>query len=211
MKKKWNLNLKHSTIIFFVIPLVFLGGCTKAPPSDVNDVCSIFRQYPKWYWATKDVQTRWKVPIPVQMAIMHQESRFNSVAKPPRTKLLWIIPWKRPSSAYGYTQALEGTWKHYKRDSGNYFVSRDDFSDATDFVGWYAYQAHKKAGIARSDPYRLYLAYHEGVGGYKRRTYLSKPWLMAVARKVKRRAAIFRAQLSRCEKHLGQKPWYRFW
>jgi hypothetical protein len=201
-------NIRNLLLLFAVL---ILGGCATPRPDNVNDVCEIFKQYPKWYWATKDVETRWRVPIAVQMAIMHQESRFSAIAKPPRTKLLWIIPWKRPSTAYGYTQALDSTWSHYKKDSGKYFVSRDNFEDAADFVGWYGYRAYKKAGISRNDAERLYLAYHEGVGGYQRKTNLSKPWLISVAKKVKRQAARYQAQLNRCQSSLGSKPWWRFW
>lgn len=195
----------------FVALILALSGCNPPPPDNVNDLCSIFKQYPKWYWASKNAQTRWKVPVAVQMAILHQESRFKAIARPPRTKLLWIIPWKRPSSAYGYTQALDATWKRYKKGAGNYFVSRDDFEDAVDFVGWYAYQAYKKAGIDRNDAYQLYLAYHEGIGGYQRKTYAAKPWLVAVAKKVRRQASLYHAQLTSCQKRLTTKPWYRFW
>ena len=192
--------------------IALLAGCATTPrPNNVNNVCSIFRQYPKWYWATKAVQKKWGVPIPVTMAVMHQESRFSAKAKPPRTKLLWIIPWKRPSSAYGYSQSLKGTWENYKNHSGNGWADRDAFGDAADFIGWYAYQAKRKAGIPRNDAYKLYLAYHEGVGGYQRRTYLKKKWLIAVARKVKARANRYSSQLKSCESKLKRKPWYRFW
>lgn len=204
------MNYRIKMIILF-FACTILAGCTKPQPDNVNDICSIFRQYPKWYWATKDVQARWRVPITVQMAIMYQESRFSAIAKPPRTKLLWIIPWKRPSTAYGYTQALDQTWAHYKKDAGKYFVNRDDFSDGTDFIGWYGYQAYKKAGIKRTDAYNLYLAYHEGIGGYQRKTYRSKPWLMKVARKVERQNKRYQSQLSRCAKSLEKKPWWRIW
>ena len=202
-------RLVHFSLLFCLIG--FLAGCAKPQPDNVNDICSIFKQYPKWYWATKDVETRWRVPITVQMAIMHQESRFSAIAKPPRTKLLWIIPWKRPSTAYGYTQALDQTWAHYKKDAGKYLVDRDNFADGADFVGWYGYQAYKKAGIKRDDAYRLYLAYHEGIGGYQRRTYLKKPWLIKVARKVKRQQVRYATQLNRCQKSLEKKPWWRIW
>ncbi len=201
-------KVKH---VLSLVLIVLLAGCAQPRPDNVNNVCDIFRQYPKWYWATHDVKTQWRVPIAVQMAIIHQESRFTAIAKPPRTKLLWIIPWKRPSTAYGYTQALDITWRHYKKDTGKYFVSRDNFADAVDFIGWYVYRANKRAGIAKHDAYRLYLAYHEGVGGYQRRTYRSKPWLINVARKVQRQANNYQRQLNRCESSLGRKPWWRFW
>ena len=193
----------------FVVMLaaLFLLGCVSTPPSNVNNICHIFKQYPKWYTASLDVQKRWRVPIPVQMAIIHQESKFDGRAKPGRTKLLWIIPWKRPSTAYGYSQALDGTWALYKRTNGGPLSSRNSFSDGVDFIGWYANEANKRAGIPRSDAYSLYLAYHEGIGGYQNKTYLKKGWLIPVAHKVSARAAIYKAQLASCQKSLGSSWW----
>src|SRR5690348_1114394 len=141
-------HLIHKIRISFILLFVLLTSCAiHHPPSDVNNLCTIFREYPRWYKDAKDVERRWKVPVPVQMAIIHQESKFNARARPPRKKLLWIIPWKRPSSAYGYTQALRDTWKHYKQNNGGLFSSRDNFGDGVDFIGWYANQAHTRAGI----------------------------------------------------------------
>lgn len=189
-----------------------LLACVKAPPDDVNHICRIFRQYPEWYWDAKDVERRWKVPVAVQMAIIHQESKFDANARPPRSKLLWLIPWTRPSTAYGYCQALNTTWRIYKRDAngGRIMASRDVFADGVDFIGWYANQANRRAGIPRNDAYRLYLAYHEGVGGYEHKTYLRKPWLILVARKVKARAQLYQAELNRCQQQLAAKPWYKW-
>jgi hypothetical protein len=177
----------------------------------MNNVCNIFKQYPQWYRDSKDVEHRWRVPIHVQMAIMHQESKFDAQATPPRTKILWVIPWKRPSTAYGYAQALDSTWALYKHSNGGVLASRERFSDGVDFIGWYANQANRKAGIVRSDPYSLYLAYHEGVGGYMKQSYLKKPWLIQVAHKVQARAQIYQAQLLRCEYALPSGSWYKRW
>jgi hypothetical protein len=203
----------HIKITFLLLASLLLGGCASPPPSNVNNVCSIFKQYPQWYSHALDVQKRWRVPVAVQMAIIHQESKFNARAKPPRTKLLWVIPWKRPSTAYGYAQALNGTWAHYKNSSGGggLFSSRNDFYDGVDFIGWYANQAYIKAGIPRTDAYSLYLAYHEGIGGYQRKTYLRKNWLIPVAHKVSARAQIYQAQLNSCQRSLSSKSWYAFW
>ena len=129
---------------------------------------------------------KWGVPVHVQLAIIYQESRFVHDAKPPRKKLLWVIPWKRQSSAYGYGQILDSTWDSYRKDTGHRWADRDDFSDVVDFIGWYGNQSHKLAGIAKDDTYNQYLAYHEGQGGFRRKTYLKKGWLMKVARKVQR-------------------------
>ena len=178
--------------------LLSLVGCITPPPRDQHNICSIFKQYPAWARETKDVQKRWLVPVAVQMAIIHQESSFNAQAQPARRKLLWFIPWDRPSTAYGYAQALRSTWRYYQRDSGYFLASRTSFSDGVDFIGWYANQAYKRANIARTDPYSLYLAYHEGIGGYMHKTYLRKPWLVRVAHKVSARASLYQAQLNRC-------------
>lgn len=167
---------------------------------DVNNICNIFSQYPRWYYDAIDVEKRWKVPVPVQMAIIHQESRFNADARPQRLKLLGIFPWRRPSTAYGYTQALGSTWSIYKKNNGSILSSRNDFSAGVDFIGWYANEANKRAGIPRDDAYALYLAYHEGVGGFMQKTYLQKAWLIQVAHKVKVRSQIYQAQLAGCRR-----------
>tara|TARA_R110002126_G_C10490915_1_gene504553 strand:- start:21317 stop:21928 length:612 start_codon:yes stop_codon:yes gene_type:complete len=188
----------------------FITGCVTAPPRDINNICQIFKQYPDWYRDTRAVEKRWHIPASIQMAIIHQESKFDAEAKPERQKLLWVIPWTRPSSAYGYTQALDGTWDGYKRSRGKVLASRTDFSDGVDFIGWYANQAHQRAGISLRDPEALYLAYHEGIGGYQRKTYRRKLWLMHVARKVRARARLYQAQLKHCQDTLARKSWSRF-
>lgn len=186
--------------------IFIVSGCTTTPPKNVDNICDIFGEYQNWYWITKKTQREWGVPINVQMAIIHQESKFDAKAKPDRSKLLWVIPWRRPSSAYGYSQALQVTWDNYQKNSGK-GGKRDDFSSASDFIGWYGYQANKKAKIDRSNAYELYLAYHEGINGYLQKTYLKKQWLVGVAHKVSSRAQKYRTQLSSCEKKFKKKWW----
>lgn len=194
-------------IIGILIAFVLISSCTTLPPPrDVNNICSIFQQYPDWYRSSEDVQRRWLVPITVQMAIIHQESKFDANAKPGRQKLLWLIPWNRPSSASGYSQALRGTWALYKRSRGGVFATRDNFEDGVDFIGWYANEAYKRARIPRNNTYQLYLAYHEGVGGYQQKTYLQKRWLIAVAHKVSAREKTYRAQLASCARFNHSTP-----
>lgn len=194
-------------LFLFNLCIFSLTACVSPPPQDINNICHVFKQYPKWYASAKEVESRWRVPVSVQMAIIHQESKFNARAKPPRTKLLWIIPWKRPSSAYGYAQALHGTWYEYKKTNGGFLSSRDDFSDGVDFIGWYANQAFMKAKINRADAYSLYLAYHEGIGGYQRKSYLKKPWLLSVSRKVKAKSQLYQMQLNSCQASLKSPTW----
>jgi hypothetical protein len=118
------------------------------------------------------------------MAIIHQESKFRRDARPPKKRVLGFIPWGRASSAYGYAQAKDDTWDWYISKTGNRGADRDDFEDAVDFVGWYCSMTHRTNGVSKWDAYNQYLAYHEGHGGYRRRTYNKKAWLLGVARKV---------------------------
>ncbi|MCH1492793.1 MAG: transglycosylase SLT domain-containing protein [Luminiphilus sp.] len=179
-------------------------------PDDVDNVCEIFREKSGWYKDAKKSRARWDVPISVMMAIMHQESRFVATAKPPRKKIWGVIPGPRPSDAYGYSQAKDDTWKWYERSSGNYGADRDDFGDAIDFIGWYNDMSFRQNRIAKDDTFRLYLAYHEGHGGYERKTYRDKQWLVDVARKVDRRAQSYNAQLRSCVDELEDDGWWPF-
>lgn len=181
---------------------LLVGACSSSPPRDVNNLCAIFREKDDWYDDAADASEQWGSPIPTMMAIMHQESRFRADARPPRRKLLGFIPWTRPSSAYGYPQAKDETWQDYKRDAGGFSADRDEFHHAIDFIGWYNYKSTQRSGISPQDTYGLYLAYHEGHGGYNRSTYRDKPWLLEVARKVQARAGTYQVQLSGCEEDL---------
>jgi hypothetical protein len=198
-------------VLALLLSVALLAACTTSPPRDVNDICAIFKEKDDWYDDAADASEEWGSPIPVMMAIMYQESRFQAKAKPPRKKILGFIPGPRPSSAYGYSQAKKSTWGDYKRSAGRYGADRDDFADAIDFVGWYNYQSYKRSKISRQDTYALYLAYHEGHGGYNRRTYSKKKWLMDVARKVERKANTYQQQLNGCEEQLKSGGWFFGW
>ncbi|HAW17359.1 MAG TPA: hypothetical protein DCW89_03625 [Oceanospirillaceae bacterium] len=52
--------------------------------------------------------------------------------------------------------------------------------------------------IRPSDTYNLYLAYHEGNGGFAKKSYLAKPWLLKVAKNVANQAERYRSQLAFC-------------
>jgi len=190
-----------------IFTLLFAVGCAKKPPKNMDDSCAIFKEKSGWYDDANASFKKWGVPIQVQLAIIHQESRFTAKALAPRDYLLWVIPWGRKSNAYGYAQVKDETWDWYIDKTGNWGADRDDFDDATDFIGWYGDYSHKVLGISKWDAYKQYLAYHEGHGGFKAKSYLKKPWLVKVAQKVKARAGRYGAQLKRCKAEL-EKPWY---
>jgi len=185
-----------------------LAGCGSAPPSDINDGCVIFTENDDWYDDAMDSYERWGVPVHVQLAIIYQESKFIDDAKAPRDTLLWVIPWGRKSSAYGYAQVKDETWDWYISKTGNRGADRDDFEDVVDFIGWYGNLSHRTLGISKWDAYRQYLAYHEGHGGYRRKTYANKPWLTKVARKVDQQAKRYHTQLSHCQDELDRGSWF---
>lgn len=194
-----------------LLSLALLTACASSPPSNPNNVCSIFDEKDGWYDDAADAREEWGSPIWVMMAIMHQESRFDATARPPRKKILGFIPGPRPSSAYGYPQAKDTTWDWYKKDAGRWGADRDDFADAIDFIGWYNHQSRKRSGISLWNPNALYLAYHEGHGGYNRATYQGKAWLLGVARKVESQAVRYRDQLARCEEELKDRGGFFSW
>jgi len=193
---------------------LLLTACASAPPKKPEDICAVFKEkdgwFEEWFEDAAAAEEKWNVPIPVMMSTMYQESKFQAKVKPPRKKILWIIPWRRPSSAYGYAQVLDQTWDTYQNATGNSFADRDDFGDAVDFVGWYHDGSAKKLGIARNDAYRLYLAYHEGQQGYRRGTYSKKKWLLDVAGKVESRSKTYTTQLAKCRDDLEGHWWWPF-
>ena len=214
MRKSFNPFTQHletppGRVALFVITLLsfLLIGCATSSlrPGQINNICEIFREHPEWYQSARESSTRWGVPIPVMMAIIHQESKFEAGAKPPRTTCLWILPGPRPSTAYGYAQAKDETWDEYQENAGNSWGDRDDFEDAIDFVGWYCSLSHKRCRISRNNTYNLYLAYHEGHGGFNRKTFRKKTWLLQVAHKVDTLSITYRRQLASCEPELKKK------
>ena len=195
--------MSPSPYVFIPIAaLYFVAGCSTTPPKQVDNACTIFDEKEDWYEAARAVEKKWGTPVQIQLAIMRQESSFRHDAKPPRDTVIGIPMWWRVSSAYGYAQAKDETWDWYEDKTGNRFADRDDFEDATDFIGWYTDVSSRTLGISKWDAYNQYLAYHEGHGGWKRKTYNRKPWLMKVARKVERNASTYGSQLQTCRDRL---------
>ncbi|MCA3459567.1 MAG: lytic transglycosylase [Rhodobacter sp.] len=178
--------------------LASCGGGNFSAPRDLDNACSIIRERPRYLSAMESTERKWGVPVYVQMATIHQESKFIGNARTPHQYALGIIPMGRQSSAYGYSQALDGTWEEYQDDQGRRGAKRDRIRDATDFMGWYMNASHEKLGISKSDARNQYLAYHEGRVGFARGSYTKKPWLLDVADSVGNRAERYRKQLKTC-------------
>ncbi|MBX3569752.1 MAG: hypothetical protein KF914_16940 [Rhizobiaceae bacterium] len=187
--------------IVTVSVLVGLAGCA-TPPSRINDICAVFDQRDGWVtnWrsSAERVEAKYGVPIPILMATVRKESGFKGNARPPRKKLWGFIPWKRQSSAYGYSQALDGTWSQYMTESGNWSARRTNFDDSLDFVGWYHGKSADTLGIARNDPYNLYLAYYFGWSAYKRGDWRGNSGMQSYARDTAKMATTYAAQMRSC-------------
>jgi len=185
-------------VLFGVLLLASCGGGSKQPPSKLNDACSIARERPDYIKAFKSTERKWGIPVHVQMATIYQESRYKHDARTPHKYVLGVIPMGRQSSAYGFSQALDGTWDQYQQETGKRRAKRDRIRDASDFIGWYMNKSYERNGIHPSDTRNQYLAYHEGHTGYARGSHYSKTWLLNVANDVDARARLYQAQLSGC-------------
>ena len=181
-----------------LLALASCGGGNFSAPRNLDDACAILQQRPAYWKAMKKTERKWGVPVSVQMAAIHQESKFIGNARTPYRYALGVIPMGRQSSAYGYSQALDGTWEEYQQSEGRRSAKRDRIEDATDFMGWYMDQSSQKLGISKADAEGQYLAYHEGRTGYANQSFLGKPWLVEVAAAVGARAVLYESQLGYC-------------
>ena len=109
--------MNHLKKFFFLFFLFFVLSCSSVPKNTVN-ACAIFNEKYLWYKFAKATERKWGAPIELQMAIIRKESGYDWLARPERTKLFKVIPWKRKSSSLGYSQAIENTWETYKKALG---------------------------------------------------------------------------------------------
>ena len=197
----------RKTNFYLLILLFFITACSSIPKNTKNS-CAIFQDRYLWYKHTKKVEEKWGVPIYIQLAFVKKESGFDWLAKPPRHKLFKVIPYKRKSSSFGYSQAVKGTWAHYKKETNNKFATRTRFKDSVDFIGWYTNKTEKILKISKKDAYRQYLAYHEGWGNYK--NYKNNQKVIILAKKVAEQANKYRKQLNKCKKKLNRNKYIIF-
>lgn len=192
--------MKKFLMMALVLTVAACGGGSSRAPRNLDNACALAREKPSYFAAMRKTEALWGVPVHVQMATIHQESRFIGNAKTPHRYALGVIPVGRQSSAYGYSQAIDSTWEEYQRATRSYGARRNRIQDATDFMGWYMAGSSEKLGISMADARGQYLAYHEGRSGYANGSHMSKGWLLAVADKVQARADMYQAQLSSCRR-----------
>ena len=193
--------------ILTILLLLFLSSCSSVP-KNTADGCLIFSERYLWYKHAKKTEIKWGTPIYVQLAIIKMESDFDWLAKPERYKLFKIIPYKRPSSSFGYSQAVKGTWKQYKLETNNKYALRSRFKDSVDFIGWYTNKTEKLLKISKKDAFKQYIAYHEGWGAYK--NYKKNQKVISLAKKVEKQSKKYKKQLDNCKSSLSTRKYIIF-
>ena len=188
--------------------LFFLISACSSIPKNTADGCSIFSERYLWYKHSKKTEQKWGTPIYIQLAIIKMESDFDWLAKPKRKKIFKVIPYKRPSSSFGYSQAVKGTWKQYKQETNNPLATRVRFKDSVDFIGWYTNNSEKILKISKNDAFRQYIAYHEGWGNYK--NYKNNKKIISLAKRVQSQSNKYKSQLGKCAGHLNRKKYIIF-
>jgi hypothetical protein len=197
----------RSNKLLLIFIFLLISACSSIP-KNTSDSCSIFNERYLWYKYTKKTEQKWGTPIYLQLAIIKMESDFDWLAKPQRQKIFKVIPYKRPSSSFGYSQAVKGTWNQYKKETNNKLATRARFRDSVDFIGWYTDKTEKLLKISKKDVYRQYLAYHEGWGNYK--NYKNNQKVIILAKKVTAQAKEYRKQLMKCQKRLNKNKYIIF-
>ncbi len=195
--------MKNTIIALLVVAAV--AGCSRPSgnpkaPKGLDDACSILDQRKDFLPAFRKTQDRYGVPIAVLMSMIWQESKFKAQARTPNKYTLGVIPIGRQSSAYGYSQALDGTWEEYQNLTNRHRAKRDNIYDAAEFMGWYMKQSNIELGIAMNDTRNQYLAYHDGRTGFRKGTYRKKGWLVNIANGLQDRAIMYHMQLDECGK-----------
>jgi len=196
-------KILNKSLIYFIFFLL-IASCSTVPKHPLN-ACKIFDQNYLWYKSIKKSSEKYEVPIYIILAFVNKESGFKRWAKPKRKKLFKVIPYKRPSSSLGYSQAVKKTWELYKTETNNSLALRTRFKDSVMFIGWYMNKTKKINKISLNDAYRQYLNYYLGWGNYAKKTYKKDKNAIIFAKSVKKQSKIYKSQLIECEKNLNKK------
>ena len=201
MQKK---TLKNNLILFIIF--LFLASCSSFPKYPQN-VCKIFGQNYLWYKSAKKSSETYGAPIHIILAIVNKESGFKRWARPPRSKLFKIIPYKRPSSSLGYSQAVKKTWALYKTETNSPLALRTRFKDSVMFIGWYMRKTNKINKVSMDDVFSQYLNFYLGWGNYAKQTYKTDKNAIIYAKRVQKQSKIYKSQLRECQKSLDRKKY----
>ncbi len=204
MRKKILKNNLVYLIIFFL-----LTSCSSIPKYPQN-ACKIFGENYLWFKSIKKSSETYGAPIHIILAFVNKESGFNRWAKPKRTKIFKVIPYKRPSSSFGYSQAVKKTWELYKTETSNPLALRSRFADSVMFIGWDMKKTNKINKIPLNDSYRQYLNYYLGWGSYSKKVYKTDKKAVLYAKNVQKLSKVYKSQLRECQKSLNRNKYIIF-
>ena len=106
--------LNKNLIFFFIFLLI--ASCSSVPKYPQN-ACKIFGEKYFYLKYSRASSKKWGIPISSILAVINKESGFKRFAKPKRKKIFKIIPYRRPSSSLGFSQAVNKTWDLYKKEN----------------------------------------------------------------------------------------------
>lgn len=167
-----------ATLTLLSLPIIGFAG--------TQNICEVLKVHPSWYQDAKVVQQKWGVPVSVQLAIIQEESHFKPDAK------------NKDSSAYGFAQAVNQIWVTYKENCDNKKQKRNNFKDATNFIGWYANRMQKQVNVSPQNAYQLYLSYHDGASGYLTALHKKQAFSKQLADHVQDVANQYKVELLSC-------------
>ncbi|MEE2769616.1 MAG: transglycosylase SLT domain-containing protein [Pseudomonadota bacterium] len=202
-------NIPKASLIFII--LFTLVGCAPQKVTKKEDVCEVYNKNFNWYRSAVRAQNKYHIDANIIMAVMAQESNFTYNARPQKNYVFNFVPWGYKTSARGYAQVIDGAWDDYKKQTNQWFPSRHSFNDACDYVGWYLNKASKRLHINRNDSYHLYLAYHQGLTGYKRHDEKHDQKLNLIAKKVQKNTQRYQSEFKQCKNSLWLKHWLYVW
>ena len=192
LKKILNKNF-----IYFIV-FIFIASCSSVPKYPQN-ACKIFGEKYSYLKYSRAASKKWNVPISSILAVINKESGFRRFAKPKRTKIFKIIPYRRPSSSLGFSQAVNKTWELYKKENNKPIALRISFKNSSDFIGWYFWKTNKINKVSLEDTRNMYLNYYLGWGAYKNKAYEQDRKAIIFAKNVEKQAKIYKIQLRECK------------
>ena len=196
------MKILNRNFIYF-ITFFFLVSCSSVPKYPQN-ACKIFGEKYSYLKYTRAASKKWNVPISSILAVINKESGFRRFAKPKRTKLFKIIPYRRPSSSLGFSQAVNKTWDLYKKENNKPIALRISFKNSSDFIGWYFWKTNKINKVSLKDTRNMYLNYYLGWGAYKNKAYEKDKKAIIFAKSVEKQAKIYKIQLQECKSILNK-------
>ena len=193
--------IRNNKLLFLFI--FFLISCSSVPKYPSN-ACKIFGEKYFYLKYTRAASKKWGVPISSILAVINKESGFRRFAKPKKLKIFKIIPYRRPSSSLGFSQAVNKTWDLYKKENNKPAALRISYKSSSDFIGWYFWKANKVNKVSLNNTRDLYLNYYLGFSAYKNKAYQTDKKAIIYAKSVEKQAKIYKSQLLECKSILNK-------